>query len=268
MESHSFNRPLKTPISNQGQAGANGLEEKSKMEMWKELGDRFHLPDYKSPGCTKEYLRLVEADRVYRVDRIKLQTYLVGELPKNRGLKYQWRNDVEYARFDVYLRSIGKKPLGFDTQRGYPNEKWLMEVLRYEDPLNILDVYANVGPQRHDMNYANNQLAKRKDMINDVHKQLFSEKMRNKNKWKTTYADAKSKSKVCYVQQSRIQRLEKELDQAKKDLKTFRSERDTLQNQLLSMVDGEKAIKIEYHVIADNTNNSAERRQMMDFMFG
>ena len=132
MESHSFNRPLKTSISNEGQAGANGLEEKSKMQMWKELADQFHLPDYKSPGCTKEYLKLVAADRVYRVDRIKLQKYLVEELLKNRGLKYQWRNDVEYARLDIYLKSINEKPLGFDTQRGYPNEKWLMEVLRYE----------------------------------------------------------------------------------------------------------------------------------------
>ena len=92
--------------------------------------------------------------------------------------------------------------------------------------------------------------------------------MRSKNKWKMTYVDAKNKSKVCFVQQSRIEKLERELEKAKKDLRTFESERSTLQNQLLSMCDGEKAIRINYPLIADNSNNTAERRMMLDFMFG
>ena len=268
MEPHSFNRPLKLPISKEGETGANRLEEKSKMEMWRELSERFHLPDYKSQGCTKEYLKLVQADRVYRVDRIKLKQYLIQELPHKRGLKYQWRNDVEYERLNTYFSSIGKKPLGFDTKRGYPNEKWLMEVLRYEDPLNILDVYSYLGPQRHDMNYANNQLLKRKEMIRDVNEKLFSQKMREKNKWKTTYVDAKNKSKVCVMQRSHIEKLERELDKARNNLKTSQSERNALQNQLLSMCDGEKAIRVDYQVIADTDNNTAERKKMLEFMFG
>ena len=78
------------------------------MEMWREISAIHHLPDVKSKGCTKEYLKLVAGNKVYQADRVKINQYLVQELPKKRILKYQWRSDVEYHRLDAFLKSLGK----------------------------------------------------------------------------------------------------------------------------------------------------------------
>ena len=268
MEPHSLPRPLKTPIKASEQIGGQTIETKTMMEMWREISGDLHLPDPKSKGCTKEYLKLVAANKVYRVERVKIQQYLVQETPQRRILKYQWRTDVEYARLDVYLKSLGKKPLGFDIKRGYPNEKWLMEIVRYEDPLNILDVYVYQGPQREGINLASNKLNVRKDMINKVSELLFSDNMRKKPKWKMTNNEARNKNKMCITQKAHIEKLERELEKAQQDLATFISEKNTLQGQLLSMCDGPKAIKVDYQVIADPSNESHEKKRMMEFMYG
>ena len=137
MEPHSLPRPLKTPIKASEQIGGQTIETKTKMDMWREISGYLHLPDPKSKGCTKEYLKLVAANKVYRVERVKIQQYLVQETPQRRMLKYQWRTDVEYPRMENYWQTLGRNKLGFDLTRGYPNEKWLMEILRYEDPANL-----------------------------------------------------------------------------------------------------------------------------------
>ena len=236
--------------------------------MHRDLSNEYHLPDVKSKGCTKEYLAKVLSNSVYTVDRIKIKQFLVQELEYKRVLKYQWRNDVEYKRLDDFLKSIGKKPLGFDTKQGYPNEQWLMEIARYEDPLNILDIYAFLGPQRHDMNYSTNKLGKRKDMLNRITELLYSEKMRAKAKWKMTFNEAKTKNKLCINEKAHIEKLQRQLQKAEKDLQMFEAEKSALQGQLLSMCDGPKSVQIDYRVIADFSDNSHEKQKMMDYMYG
>ena len=236
--------------------------------MHRDLSHDYHLPDVKSKGCTKEYLNKVFTNSVYTVDRIKIKQFLVQELEYKRVLKYQWRNDVEYKRLDAFLKSIGRKPLGFNLEDGYPNEQWLMEIARYEDPLNILDIYGFQGPQRHDMNYSNNKLSRRKDKLNAITELLYSENMRAKAKWKMTFNEAKTKHKMCINEKAHIEKLQKQLEKAHKDLQMFESEKSALQGQLLSMCDGPKSVQIDYRLIADPTNNSLERQKMIDFMYG
>ena len=268
MERHTFARPQKTSISAANQGGALENQTKSRMDMWRELSQKIYLPDAKSKGCTKDYLKKVAEDKVYSVSRVKIGKYLVEEVPEKRVLRYQWRTEVEYPRLEAYLSSLNKKPLGFDIDTGYPNEKWLMEIVRYEDPMNILGIYAFIGPPRSDINYSQNKLFKQKLMMDDVNDWLFSKDMRKKAKWKSAKNEATNKSKICITQKALIEKLENQLDKAKRDLRTFESERSASQSQLLSMVDGRKALKLDYQAIANPADNSNEKKQMLEFMYG
>ena len=110
---------------------------KPKSELYRDLMELYHLPDIHAKGVTKEYLMRVKNKQVFTVERVQIQSYLVKESCQKRILRYQFRTEVEYERLNALLRSRNKYELGFDTTKGYPNEKWLMEVIRYCDPLNF-----------------------------------------------------------------------------------------------------------------------------------
>ena len=109
----------------------------TKADLYRELKDTYHLPDIHAKGVTKEYLKRVKNKQVFTVERVEIQSYLIKESVQSRILRYQFRTEVEYERLNALLRSRNKFELGFDTTKGYPNEKWLMEVIRYSDPLNF-----------------------------------------------------------------------------------------------------------------------------------
>ena len=118
------------------------------------------------------------------------------------------------------------------------------------------------------MNLAQNKINRRKEMITNVNNLLFSEKMRGTHKWKYTYNESRNMNKICINQEEHIKRLEKQLEDAKNGLRIDQANRDSLESQLLSMADGDKAIPVRMQLISDFTNTSLERKQMGDFMFG
>ena len=268
MQPISFSRPLKKKPKKKDQIGGEPEETKTKMDIYRELAATYYLPDWRSRGCTKAYLRGVKNNICYRVERVKILQYLIMDKQKDRELKYQWRTDVEYPRMENYWHTLGRNKLGFDLTRGYPNEKWLMEILRYEDPANLQGIYVSPGPQRHDMILGQNTIYRRNNKIDHVNKMLYTEQMRQKSGWKSVYIESRNKQKHVISQKAHIEQLERDLVKAKKDLRNLECERNNLEDQLLNMVNGNKCIKVDMRIVSDMTNNTHERKEMSDFCFG
>ena len=85
--------------------------------------DDWFLPNESSGGLSKEYLKMILRDQVYRLKKSDVYTYMATVTPKLMALKYAQRVPLEIVRLNTFLKSIGMKSLGFEKTQRWPDEK-------------------------------------------------------------------------------------------------------------------------------------------------
>ena len=86
--------------------------------------------------------------------------------------------------------------------------------------------------------------------------------------WKRTYNETRNINKIIIAQDAHIEGQRKKLKQAEEDQQTFKQSREKLETSLLLMSDGDKAVKIEMQKVMNTHDNSQEKQNMVQYMFG
>ena len=86
--------------------------------------------------------------------------------------------------------------------------------------------------------------------------------------WKRTYNETRNINKIILAQDAHIEGQRKKLKQAQEDQQTFKQSREKLETSLLLMSDGDKAVKIEMQKVMNTHDNSQEKQNMVQYMFG
>ena len=73
--------------------------------------------------------------------RKDVNVYVSKLSTKEMLLRHKLRLRVEVKRFDEFLRSKGEKKTGWSTEKGFPDEKFFLKVLKFTDPKNLLGMF-------------------------------------------------------------------------------------------------------------------------------
>lgn len=139
--------PLKK-IDEEKQAGKDRLakfEGLKKKAIYKELSEKYLLPEFSCRAISKTYLAGVDEGIYYRVQRSSILEF-ESKLPwleKHRAIQIPVSAIVE--RLSRFLSKIGKSELGFKPGC-FADERWLLRVIRFEDRYNILGFFRTRAP--------------------------------------------------------------------------------------------------------------------------
>jgi hypothetical protein len=112
----------------------------SKNAIYKMLLTRWFLPDKNARGVTRSYLINVDQAQVFRIER---QTILEWEarLTADEMIKASFLSlPTCVEKINHHLQQLQHRTLGF-TRLNYPDESWLLRIIRYVDPFNLVGAF-------------------------------------------------------------------------------------------------------------------------------
>lgn len=116
------------------------VRELSKAQLYSRVSQAYCIPDRACRATSRAYLVSVFTGTVFRVDRFNLLQFearlQLDELVKNGS----YNVTILIERLSLLLTQLGNLPLGFKVG-AFPDEAWLMRVVRFVDPSNILGVF-------------------------------------------------------------------------------------------------------------------------------
>lgn len=112
----------------------------SKAQLFKTLSSEYFLPDKESRAMSRAYLVQVFENRVYRVHRHTILQF-EAELQIDEVTRSTAHNiTIVIERTNILLQQLGLNELGFRPS-AFPDEGWLMRIVRHLDPTNLLNIF-------------------------------------------------------------------------------------------------------------------------------
>jgi hypothetical protein len=112
----------------------------TKAQIYSTLNNQYLLPAKDSRGVSKRYLARVHSNEVFRVGKIAILQFEATLVPEDVQ-KHNFLNvSIMVARLNQLLQLLHLPQLGFDAGN-YPDEEWVLRIIRYIDGYNILGFY-------------------------------------------------------------------------------------------------------------------------------
>ena len=112
----------------------------SKRQLYDQLNKTYKLPPLNGRNVNRKYLLKVYRNQVYRVTNREYK-YFEVELTQERLKKAVSLNSaLVVKKLNILLGVKGEHELGF-TQQNLPETDWLVQVAKYIDPTNILELF-------------------------------------------------------------------------------------------------------------------------------
>ena len=117
------------------------LRELSKSKIYSQLASQWFLPQKESRGVTRAYLVQVHRGDVFRVQRQVILEYECRLTAAETRKSSFYSVALLYDRLEAYLVEMQQRQLGFSLTN-LPEEDWFSRILRYVDPHNVLEGFA------------------------------------------------------------------------------------------------------------------------------
>ena len=120
-----------------------GLDTKNldKRDFYAMLNINFLLPSMTSKGVTRDYLLGVHRNQLYRVPNLEIKTFELHLRPSQLRRVGIQNNAYLVRKLEFLLQEKNLNPLGF-TQYDPPEQSWLVRIVRFIDPENLLEYFA------------------------------------------------------------------------------------------------------------------------------
>lgn len=116
------------------------LRNQTKAQIYSALSTQYLLPAKDSRGVSKRYLARVFTHEVFRVGKVALlqfeATLTPEELQKHNFLSVS----IMVAKSNQLLLMLNQPQLGFEAG-SFPDESWMIRIIRFIDGYNILGFY-------------------------------------------------------------------------------------------------------------------------------
>src|SRR3990167_4013434 len=132
---------INTVVNNVANDEPLEIRELSKGKIYTQFAAQWFLPQKESRGVTRAYLVQVHRGEVFRVQRQVILEYECRLTAAETRKSSFYSVALLYDRLEAYLLEMQQRQLGF-SPTNLPEEDWFSRILRYVDPHNVLEGFA------------------------------------------------------------------------------------------------------------------------------
>jgi hypothetical protein len=117
----------------------------SNKQIYVNLAAQYHLPPFTSRGVNRRYLLGVFTGDHFRVEAGALHHFMADLTPASKQKSTLIYCNKLMDKLNALLRETNRSPMGFE-QGMVPEEKWLLEIIRFVDRSNVLGAFLQAVP--------------------------------------------------------------------------------------------------------------------------